>query len=81
MTQSLLLRNTIASVALGFLLSVLFWLVWDVFVLSGFLIWSVVAGLAGALLAHLLKRNLPTALVLTAVIRIAIFVGLSGVWV
>ena len=80
MTQSVLLRNTLVSVALGFALSVLFWLVWDVFVLSGFLIWSVVSGVAGAVLAHVLKRNLPSALVLTVVIRIAIFVVLSGLW-
>lgn len=79
--SSILVRNTLASVVLAFILSTLFWLVWDVFMLSGFLIWSIASGVAGALLAHVAKRGLPLALVLTAVIRIAIFVLFSGLWV
>ena len=70
----------LVSVGLAFVLSLLFWLVFDVFVLSGFIIWSVVSGVAGAGLAALLKRALPAALVSTAVIRIVIFVVLSGLW-
>lgn len=80
MTRNTLLVNTILSVVLGFALSLLFWLIFDVFVLSGFLIWSTASGLAGALIAHLLRRNLPAALLITAVVRIAVFVFFSGQW-
>jgi hypothetical protein len=80
MNKSTLVSNAFASVALGFVLSLLFWLAWDVFVLAGFLIWSVASGLAGALLAHVMKRGLPAALVITSVVRIVIFALLSGLW-
>lgn len=80
MRHSTLLGNFVASVVLAFVLSTLFWLIFDVFVLSGFIIWSIASGAAGALLAQLSRRNMPAALLFTAVLRIAIFVVLSGLW-
>lgn len=80
MNNPVFLRNTGMSVVLAFVLSAAFWLVWDVFILSGFLIWSIVSGVAGATLAHVLKRNLPAALLFTAIIRVLIFVLFSGLW-
>ncbi|HKJ86784.1 MAG TPA: hypothetical protein VKA06_11945 [Spirochaetia bacterium] len=80
MNTQTLLRNAGVSIILGFILSVVFWVVWDVFVLSGFLIWSIASGAAGALLSGVLKRNLPAALLFTTIIRVAIFVLFSGLW-
>ena len=53
-----MVRTHLASVAFGFMLSLPFRLIWDVGILSGFLIWSTSSGGAGALIAVALKRGL-----------------------
>lgn len=72
--------TVVAAVALAFALSVAFWLIYDVFNLAGFIIWSLVSGIAGGLLGELLMRNLIGGLLLAAVIRIAVFILLSGLF-
>ena len=72
--------NVAASVALAFALSFVFWWVWDVFVLWGFIIWSLVSGIVGGGIGALVSRRVYVALAITAVIRFAVFVILSGVF-
>ncbi len=73
------LRDAVLSVALAFGLSTAFWVIWDIFVLSGFVAFSVASGVLGALAARGLRRGLPTALMATAAIRVLVFVALSGI--
>ncbi|WP_374762854.1 hypothetical protein [Yunchengibacter salinarum] len=54
-------------------LSLFFWAVLDTFVLMGFLLWSVVAAAAGALIGGRLVERLWVTVLATAVIRIAIY--------
>ncbi|TVR61306.1 MAG: hypothetical protein EA426_03580 [Spirochaetaceae bacterium] len=74
------LRDTVLSIVLAFGLSTAFWAIWDIFVLSGFVAFSVESGVLGALAACGLRRGLPTALVATAAIRVLVFVALSEIW-
>lgn len=81
------MRNTravaltvVAAVVLSFALSVAFWLMYGVFNLAGFIIWSVVSGVVGGLLGELVMRNLIGGLLFAAVIRIAVFIVLSGLF-
>ena len=73
--------NTVAvSIGLAFVLSVLFWLVYGVFNLAGFILWSLVSGVVGGLLGELAMKRLVGGLLFTAIIRIAVFIALSGLF-
>ncbi len=72
--------HIVASVVLAFALSVVFWLAWDVFVLAGFILWSLASGIVGGVVGTLVSKRIFLPLLFTAVIRVVVFVILSGVF-
>jgi hypothetical protein len=67
-----------ASLVLSVALSISFYLVYGVFDAAGFVIWSIVSGVVGGFVGELLIGTLPGGLLLTAIIRIGVFIALSG---
>jgi len=66
--------HILVALAVSFGLSVIFWLGFGVFVLVGFLLWSVVCAAVGVVIGYFVTRNnIAVTVVATAVIRIAIY--------
>jgi len=69
-----LTTHILVALAVSFGLSVIFWLGFGVFVLVGFILWSVVCAAVGVVIGYFLTRNnIAVTVVATAVIRIAIY--------
>ncbi|MCY4191071.1 MAG: hypothetical protein OXC54_09000 [Rhodospirillaceae bacterium] len=73
MRQSLT-AHVLIALALSFGLSISFWLAFGVFVLAGFILWSVVCAAVGVGIGYFLARNnFPVTVLATIIARIAIY--------
>lgn len=74
-----LLVHFLIALTVSFALSVVFWFGFGVFVLSGFILWSVVCAAAGAVIGYFGFRSLFWTIVLTGVFRVAVYVLMTQV--
>ena len=66
--------HIVAALVLSFGLSILFWLGFGVFVLVGFILWSLVCAAVGAGAGYFLaKNNILVTAAVTIVLRVAIY--------
>ncbi len=71
--QKSISTHILSGIGVSTLLSVSFYFLFGVFVLGGFLIWSVACGIAGGLIGIRFTPRLWATLIVTAFIRIAVF--------
>jgi len=73
MRQSLT-THVLVALALSFGISISFWAGFGVFVLAGFILWSVVCAAVGVGIGYFLARNnFPVTVLVTIVARVAIY--------
>ena len=78
-TQSAMMNHAVAALVISFGLSIGFWAILGVFNLGGFIIWSLVAAAVGAGLGYRFTQQIVGTVIITAVIRIAIYVIMTSV--
>lgn len=69
--------HLLIGLLVGFGLSVLFWVGFGTFVPAGFVLWSVVSALAGALAGYFVFRSYLWTVLVAAIIRIGIYVVMT----
>jgi len=72
-SQKSLSIHILIGIGLSTVLSISFYLLFGVFILGGFLIWSIVCGLAGGVVGRRLGSRLWGTLIVTAILRIGVF--------
>jgi hypothetical protein len=78
-TQSEMINHAVAALVISFGLSIGFWAILGVFNLGGFIIWSLVAAVVGGALGYRLTKQIMGTVIITALIRIAIYVIMTSV--
>jgi len=70
--------DAVVGIVTAYLLSVLFWLVFGVFQLTGFIVWSLVTGAVGGILGGFVLTRPWGPILLAAVVRVAWFAVATG---
>lgn len=73
MRQSLA-THILVALAVSFGLSLVFWLAFNVFVLVGFILWSIVCAAVGVAIGYFaVRNNIAVTVVATAILRIGLY--------
>ena len=73
-----IVRNAALGIITGYVLSVLFYLIFGVFQLVGFIVWSLVTGAIGGIIGGLVIRNPVGPILFAAILRILWFAVATG---
>lgn len=74
-----LAQHVLVALIVAFGLSVIFWLFLGVFVLSGFVLWSLVSAVIGVLIGAFVFDYVVWTATATAIVRVAIYLGMTQI--
>lgn len=73
-----LVTHILVALAVSFGLSVIFWLAFNVFVLVGFILWSIVCAAVGVVIGYFaVRNNIAVTVVATAILRIGLYLFMT----
>ena len=74
-----LAQHFLVALIVAFGLSVIFWLFLGVFVLSGFVLWSLVSAVIGVLIGAVIFDYVVWTAIAAAIVRVAIYLGMTQI--